>query len=43
MPRGLAANLLGFVTTELPQRGASAALVLTTVATIALASLRCGR
>lgn len=43
MPRGLAMNLLGLVATELPQRGASAALVVTTAATVALAALRCGR
>lgn len=43
MPRGLALNLLGLAATELPQRGASAALVVTALAAAALAALRCGR
>lgn len=43
LPRGLALNLLGFAATELPQRGASGALVLTTAAAAALAAWRCGR
>ena len=43
MPRGLALNLLGLAATELPQRGASAALVVTALGAAAMAAVRCGR
>lgn len=43
LPAGLAANLLGIAASGLPQRGASAVLAVTAMATVVLAALRCGR